>query len=189
MQRVPLASTIALTTLTMRIFFVMNFTENIFSLMYFCRKRYSSGGKLRNRKLLVKNNLKINFKKNTLLFYISIKFFKIKKNRILWVLHPWISSTKKNKSVDPVSTWQSIFEMTRLGSEATIIRLNAFIFLCRTNPCWVKYTRNSILFSFEKILYWYRIKAYLKKKLIFKLFYFIIFNITFLLNRNLLMNK
>ncbi len=35
----------------------------------------------------------------------------------------------------------------------------------------------------------YEIKAYLKKKIIFKLFYFIIFNITFLLNRNLFMNK
>ncbi len=32
--------------------------------------------------------------------------------------------------------------MTRLGSEATIIRLRAFIFLCRTSP-WVKYPRNS----------------------------------------------
>ncbi len=36
--------------------------------------------------------------------------------------------TKKNKSVEPVSTWQSIFQMTRLGSETTIIRLHAFIF-------------------------------------------------------------
>ncbi len=35
--------------------------------------------------------------------------------------------------------------MTRLGSEATVIQLHAFIFLCRTNP-WVKYPRNSILF-------------------------------------------
>ncbi len=51
-------------------------------------------------------------------------------------------------------------------------RLHAFIFLCSTNP-WVKYPRNSVLFlNFERILYWYEIKAYFKKKCIFKLFYF-----------------
>ncbi len=47
------------------------------------------------------------------------------------------------------------FEMTRLGSEAIIIRLNTFIFLCRTNP-WVKHPRNSVCFKFWKnvILIW-----------------------------------
>ncbi len=87
-----------------------------------------------------------------------------------WVLHPWIGSTKKNKSVEPVSTWQSISEMTRLGLEATIIRLHTFIFLCRNNP-WIKYPRNSILFfNFERILYWYEIKAYFLNNLFLSYF-------------------
>ncbi len=47
-------STVALTSSTMRIFFVENFVENIFTLMYFSRKTSSSRGKSRNRKLLLK---------------------------------------------------------------------------------------------------------------------------------------
>ncbi len=39
--------------------------------------------------------------------------------------HGLVLHIKKNKSVEPVNTWQSIFEMTNLGSEATIIRLHA----------------------------------------------------------------
>ncbi len=100
-----------------------------------------------------KNNLKINFLTNTLLFHISIKLFQnLKKNWIPRVLHPWIGPTKQNKSIEPVSTWQSITEMTMLGSEATIMRLHNFIFLCRTNP-WVKYPRNSTSFLILKECY------------------------------------
>ncbi len=44
-------------------------------------------------------------------------------------------------------------------------------FLCRTNP-WVKYLRNSIFFNFERMLYWYEMKAYILKNLF--LSYFII---------------
>ncbi len=60
--------------------------------------------------------------------------------------------------------------MTRLGSEATNIRLHAFLF--RTNP-WVKYPRNSIFFNFESMLYCYEIKAYFLKNLFSS--YFIIY--------------
>ncbi len=39
----------------MKIFFVQNFTENIYSLMSFCRKTSYSGGQSRNRKIIAKN--------------------------------------------------------------------------------------------------------------------------------------
>ncbi len=49
-----------------------------------------------HKKKFLKNNLKI----NTLLFHNSIICFQNLKNWILWVIHPWIGSTKKNKSVE-----------------------------------------------------------------------------------------
>ncbi len=53
-------------------------------------------------------------------------------------------------------------------------RLHAVIFLCRTN-LWVKYPRNSILFfNFERILYWYEIKAYFWNNLFLSYFFWIL---------------
>ncbi len=71
---------------------------------------------------------------------------KLKKRiEFLWVVYPWIGSTKKNKNAEPndccLGTEHHHFRYTMLS----VNRLHAFIFLCRTNP-WMKYQRNSILF-------------------------------------------
>ncbi len=55
-----------------------------------------------------------------------------------------------------------------------LFRLQAFIFLCQTDP-WVKYPRNSIFFNFERILYWYEMKAYFSRNLFFLFLYNLIF--------------
>ncbi len=51
---------------------------------------------------------------------------------------------------------------------------DAFIFLCRTNP-WMKYPRNSIFFNFERMIYWYEIKAYFLKNLFLSYFFRLFF--------------
>ncbi len=88
-------------------------------------------------------------------------------------LHPWIGSTKKNKSVEPndcrLLTKPRHFRYTLPSAN----RFHVFIFLCRTNP-WVKCQRNSILFlNFERILYCYEIKAYFFKNLFLSFFFFV----------------
>ncbi len=56
-----------------------------------------------------------------------------------------------------------------------LFRLHAFIFLCRTNP-WVKYPWNSFFFfDFERILYWFEIKAYFLKIYFYFLFLYFFF--------------
>ncbi len=47
-----------------------------------------------------------------------------------------------------VSTWQSISEMTRLGSEATIIQLHAFILFFFVEPIY-GWSSHGIQFFFE----------------------------------------
>ncbi len=64
--------------------------------------------------------------------------------------------------------------MTKLSLEVTIIRLHAFILLCRTNP-WVKDLQNSIFFQILKEFYIdMKLKRILKKILFLSYFLFCI---------------
>ncbi len=54
-----------------------------------------------------------------------------------------------------------------------LFRFHAFIFLCTTTP-WVKYPQDWIFFfNFERILYWYEMKAYILKNLFLNYFFYL----------------